>query len=114
MFTQHLNKRQINAYLDGTLPRTQQDRVGQHLHTCDRCYARLQSEKNLRLDLKVEFQAQGRLRREDLAALLPNIMAEVRQPILPKFSKLAIVISSLMIIMILMPMLPVFEFASFA
>ncbi len=70
-------KHLLSAYVGRELPAYQRWRVSRHLQSCDVCYAALRREEERARILQDEMPRLGVPRPEQLARLLPGILAEV-------------------------------------
>lgn len=66
----------ITAYVHGELPPHLRERVSRHVQQCDACYAALRRERELNDTLQDGLGIVSVPRPEQLARLLPGIMAE--------------------------------------
>ncbi len=70
----------LTAYLHDELPPHLNRRVIRHLERCDDCYLAMQRERELVRTLAAQMPVVGVPRPEQLARLLPAILAEVNEP----------------------------------
>ncbi len=70
-------KHLLSAYVSHELPAYQRWRVSRHIQLCDACYAALRREEERARVLKTEMPRLGAARPDQLARLLPGILAEV-------------------------------------
>lgn len=66
----------LTAYIHGELPPHLRERVTRHIGACDACYAALLRERELARLLAEELPGLGSPRPEQLARLLPGILAQ--------------------------------------
>lgn len=103
MTGKHLNRTQLNHYLEGTLASEERQHIWRHLRECNRCYRRMRDEELLRSSLKREFAGFGKS--DDLTALLPGILTETHQN---PFSQhpIAIMVTVFLVVITVLPLLP--------
>ncbi|MBN2472805.1 MAG: zf-HC2 domain-containing protein [Anaerolineae bacterium] len=70
----------LAAYVHGELPPHLRERVSRHVQQCDACYAALVRERELNRTLQDGLRGMGAPRSEQLARLLPGILAESAPP----------------------------------
>lgn len=99
----HINRKQLNQYLEGSLAKEERQQIWTHLQHCPKCYACLRDEENLRADIQRDFV--GFATREDFATLLPGILAETRRSPISQHP-LAIMVTVFMAVVAFFPLVP--------
>jgi anti-sigma factor RsiW len=97
----------LSAYVHGELAPHLRLRVTRHLDSCDSCYAALCRERDLTRTLADQLPAFGAPQPDQLARLLPDILAETvpQTPPSPRLSGMAVAMVLSLVLVIMVPAL---------